>query len=572
MINKYPYTDFNEYNMDWIIKTVKDLTVEWAETKTEWSDVKTEWENYKLYIENYFANLDVSAEINAKLEDMAASGELTQVVAPLFAEAIADVPAIVTEWINNNLVQETGYVLDDSLTVDLAAANALAAGTHVLNIEKNVSMDIVTCDAVEAGYYSSVDGSKQSGGSYYRSIKLIPVEPLSTYINILDTNEVRAACFDESGAFLYTCRFYDKTNIGHTWFVTPAGCKYVGLYANNATGFGLKRMPEADTFEVKNASAEDSFVYFPGKWMDGNGAIQTAATLGLMIIPNIKPGEKYFVSTISGNGMLFFSQQEIKLTATSELVGAAGRVWTAPADAVIAYVNMTTNHVASGTDSTHVDYAAHITKEKVLAVGDSLTWLDGQGVFDGTNYLAGWQKQLRLAGYDVRTAAWSGYPYAEGLDISGGNSYSIYEEIVTNSYSVSGYDKVILFGGTNDVLYDGALGTRDNVYSNRTFDSYTFNGALGGIIDYIRQNGDAEIYLASFPKSEASSRIYTNAVQRVDEIEYNAGFWSCGYINVFRDMNVQPTYSQFADFFYDPTHPTFKGMERIGSVMLKAIE
>ena len=74
MINKYPYTDFNEYNMDWIIKTVKDLTVQWAETHQEWSDVKTEWENYKNYIDNYFDNLDLSQEVSDKIDQMAADG------------------------------------------------------------------------------------------------------------------------------------------------------------------------------------------------------------------------------------------------------------------------------------------------------------------------------------------------------------------------------------------------------------------------------------------------------------------------------------------------------------------
>lgn len=31
MIKKYPYTDFNEYNLDWIIKEIKDLHKEWSD-------------------------------------------------------------------------------------------------------------------------------------------------------------------------------------------------------------------------------------------------------------------------------------------------------------------------------------------------------------------------------------------------------------------------------------------------------------------------------------------------------------------------------------------------------------
>lgn len=151
--------------------------------------------------------------------------------------------------------------------------------------------------------------------------------------------------------------------------------------------------------------------------------------------------------------------------------------------------------------------------------------------------------------------------------------YSIYKEIVTNAYNVTDYDYVIMFGGTNDVLYNGALGDRSTNYSNRTFDGSKFNGAISGIISYIRTNNQkAKILLASFPKSEAASRTYTNASARVDEIKYNADFWSCKYVNIFADMNVQPTYDGFDLYFYDATHPNFDGMQIIGGLMLKALD
>ena len=211
-----------------------------------------------------------------------------------------------------------------------------------------------------------------------------------------------------------------------------------------------------------------------------------------------------------------------------------------------------------GVNSEMADYVARLNGKKILAIGDSLTWLDGRSNnYGGMPRFSGWQRQLRLAGYDVISAGYSGNPYATGLDIVDGVDYSIYKEIVTNAYPVSGYDMVILFGGTNDVLYNGALGDRPTDYSNRTFDASKFNGALGAIISYIRTNNTtAQILLASFPKSEAVTRAYSNARSRVSEIEYNADFWSCKYVNVWADLNVQPTYDGFDQFFYDAGHGT----------------
>ena len=54
-------------------------------------------------------------------------------------------------------------------------------------------------------------------------------------------------------------------------------------------------------------------------------------------------------------------------------------------------------------------------------------------------------------------------------------------------------------------------------------------------------------------------------------IEYNADFWSCKYVNVWEEMNVQPTYDGFDHYFYDATHANFFGMERIGQIMLNAV-
>ena len=145
MINKYPYTDFNEYNMDWIIKTVKDLTVQWAETHQEWSDVKTEWENYKNYIDNYFDNLDLSQEVSDKIDQMAADGYFSDLFNTLFrSDLISEAGSVTSAWIADNLLQETGYVIDNSLTVANAAADAKATGDAIANLKNASDAEVIS--------------------------------------------------------------------------------------------------------------------------------------------------------------------------------------------------------------------------------------------------------------------------------------------------------------------------------------------------------------------------------------------------------------------------------------------
>ena len=148
MISKYPYTDFNEYNLDWCIKRIRDLTDEWAETHQEWlsvqhswEEVQTEWANYKKYIDEYFENLDLSQEVSDKIDEMADAGYFSNLFISLFRDEVLGTAATTAgtytaQWIADNLLQETGYVIDNSLSVQNAAADAKAAGDFIYDINE----------------------------------------------------------------------------------------------------------------------------------------------------------------------------------------------------------------------------------------------------------------------------------------------------------------------------------------------------------------------------------------------------------------------------------------------------
>ena len=86
IFRQFPYSNFHDLNLDWLLGEIKRLSMEWLETKEnleKWvEDTDDAFKNLQDYVMNYFENLDVQEEINNKLNDMVASGEFEAIVKP----------------------------------------------------------------------------------------------------------------------------------------------------------------------------------------------------------------------------------------------------------------------------------------------------------------------------------------------------------------------------------------------------------------------------------------------------------------------------------------------------------
>lgn len=71
--SNFPYTDFHDLNLDWLLKTVKNLD-------TKWDDYYTQWNKWQTDVQNYIDNLDYIAAIDAYLDDLKNSGELADII------------------------------------------------------------------------------------------------------------------------------------------------------------------------------------------------------------------------------------------------------------------------------------------------------------------------------------------------------------------------------------------------------------------------------------------------------------------------------------------------------------
>ena len=124
IFNEFPYANFHEMNLDWILAKVKELAAEWLSYKENmelWkADTEAAFRELKNYVMNYFANLDVDEEISDKLDQMLADGDLNSIIAPAVAE-----------WLEQYITPTTP-VIDTSFTISGAGADSKTVGdkTH----------------------------------------------------------------------------------------------------------------------------------------------------------------------------------------------------------------------------------------------------------------------------------------------------------------------------------------------------------------------------------------------------------------------------------------------------------
>lgn len=175
---QFPGSDFHDLNLDWLLEQMKNCLAEWATTKTQWealdadnaafkTRIEAEWDELEQFVTNYFTNLDVSEEISDKINAMVADGSLLALVQTTVETAAA---GSASSWLAQYITQETGYVLDNSLTITNAAADSRAAGVVIAqktdeNIisailpeaDKTVTHDNITC--VKSGIKYTLNGS-----------------------------------------------------------------------------------------------------------------------------------------------------------------------------------------------------------------------------------------------------------------------------------------------------------------------------------------------------------------------------------------------------------------------------
>ena len=91
MFTEYPYQDFSNYNLDWIIKRVKEYIEKFNELnadvdtyRDEVAALRLEFADLQDFVNEYFSNVDLQEEVDARLNEMLDSGELENVISNAF--------------------------------------------------------------------------------------------------------------------------------------------------------------------------------------------------------------------------------------------------------------------------------------------------------------------------------------------------------------------------------------------------------------------------------------------------------------------------------------------------------
>lgn len=145
---KFPYTNFHEMNLTWVIETVKNLTEEWIEMQGKFTGLQGDFEELKKFVTDYFAKLEIDKEVRKILDEMKANGELSEIISDaLLQGALARVN------------KPTVLILGDSYGAGENIANREYSWAYMLKsaLEKNgytVKLNVI------GGYGFKADGTK----------------------------------------------------------------------------------------------------------------------------------------------------------------------------------------------------------------------------------------------------------------------------------------------------------------------------------------------------------------------------------------------------------------------------
>lgn len=484
MWHDYPYTDAHELNLDWFLARFKELV-------EEWNSVKEDWNSLHEYVQNYFDNLNVQNEINNKLDALVADGTLATIMEPyinLVLPSVVDgkLPAVVAaqigtvvaaqisavvanqlpavaavevaDWLSNHVDPDTGYVIDDSMSISGAAADAAAVGDIFKYIigAKNLFSGVTYTE----GYYIDNNGTISSNdSSHYTSF--IPVDSGNYCLYYKDSTasgNVRVHGYDANGDWVSMLAIMqtNTNNVIYFTFSVPSTVtqirvsslkskKMLALSKGSKINDNVKIL--TDYLEkylkvinpyVNKFNKDDPDIIHAGYFRSKTThALVSNASFTEIYLP-VLPDTQYICTGTSYNTSFYGSEGNF-ISATTDDNGTAGLSFTTPINCF--YVSLNVKHAiyplsaymvvtGSSLPGTYMPYG------KSVLVGDLYTQ-DGANINNIANeaaeiYYVGSDKEYTSFTDCIR--ALQGNTNKKIIYVDGG-TYDIYNEIGGDAYA-----------------------------------------------------------------------------------------------------------------------------------------
>lgn len=249
---QFPYSNFHDLNLDWIISEVKKAIEGFKALSAKTDDFETTLNNALEYINNYFENLDVQEEINNKLEEMKKNGELADIIAS-FLKAPNYYLSV------KSMVADT-TITNNSVAITASYTTAANDGSCLYWIHRPKSYDFEI--ALSNNLYAypcpmGIPTVREFGAIANNNVET----PLKTLINYSTTTN--NPC-DISGSYqLENPQYIDKKYLANYNLTSDAGVVYTKNIDINTNGYDYIQSISSMTSSIQGGCCVD--INYTGK-------------------------------------------------------------------------------------------------------------------------------------------------------------------------------------------------------------------------------------------------------------------------------------------------------------------